>query len=123
MNPKLESPSHKIIENLSSNLVTSQSCSGLFTVQSQETDSDSSFRVKMESKLAGVDINWELVFNQFDNKSIKDYFVLPLMFNCAEYELRETELTKAVLAKDKEIDDYKSQGAKLSRSKYILFFK
>jgi hypothetical protein len=77
-------------------------------------------RVKMESKLSGVDINWEMAFGQLENKSIKEYFVLPLMFNCAEYELRETELMKSIQAKDKEIEDYRSQGSKLSRSKKMI---
>lgn len=34
---------------------------------------------------------------------------------------RQEELIKVISSKDKEIADYKSQGVKTSRSKYIFF--
>lgn len=43
--------------------------------------------------------------------------MMPLLFNCYEYQTRETDFVKIIANKDKELDDYRSQGLKLTRSK------
>ena len=47
-----------------------------------------------------------------------DHLILPLMAMVGELTRRQQELIKIIQTKDKQIDDYKSQGAKCSRSKY-----
>jgi hypothetical protein len=42
--------------------------------------------------------------------------VRPLMAMVGELIRRQQELVKVIATKDKEIDDYRSQGAKVSRS-------
>ncbi len=73
-------------------------------------------KLRNESKLAGVKFFWEFELIKLDSLAIKEHIILPLMFCCAEFQFREFELFKIITAKDKEIDDYKSQGVKLSRS-------
>ena len=45
----------------------------------------------------------------------------PLLTMTAELLRQQDELTKIILLKDKEIDDYISQGARPSRSMYVFF--
>lgn len=75
------------------------------------------FELRMQSKLSNVKFNWIFELEQLDSKLIRDHVVFPLIFNSTEYQLREQELLKVIRAKDKEIEDYKAQGVKLSRRK------
>lgn len=70
----------------------------------------------MVSQLAGVKFDWIFDLEMLDYDSIKEHLVLPLLYNCIEYQSREQELIKIIQLKDKEIEDYKSQGIKLNRS-------
>ncbi|RNA29178.1 non-homologous end-joining factor 1-like isoform X2 [Brachionus plicatilis] len=74
--------------------------------------------IKMQSKLSGIKFNWEFKLSKMKNSHLKHHFVVPILFNCAEYQQRELELIKIIQAKDKELDDYKSQGIELTR-KYL----
>lgn len=80
--------------------------------------------LNLQTKLAGVKFSYSFEFKLMDSGSIREHVLLPLMFNCAEYQLRENELIKIIQAKDKELDDFKSQGVKLSRStpKFLFLF-
>ena len=44
------------------------------------------------------------------------HLIVPLLAMVGELTRRQNELTKIIQNKDKEIDDYKSQGVKASRS-------
>lgn len=48
-----------------------------------------------------------------------EHLILPLMAMVGELTRRQQELVKIIQSKDKEIDDYKSQGAKCSRSMIV----
>jgi hypothetical protein len=109
-NPALEASTQKILENLSTNL--SNKSSDLSSIERKSK----SMKLRNESKLAGVKFFWEFELIKLDSLAIKEHIILPLMFCCAEFQFREFELFKIITAKDKEIDDYKSQGVKLSRS-------
>ena len=76
----------------------------------------SSLELNLEKKLPGVTLYYTFGFALMDSSLIRDHIILPLVFNCSEYQLRENELIKLIQAKDKELDDYKSQGVKLNRS-------
>jgi hypothetical protein len=124
LNTTIDSPTRKIIENLNLNLMNSEVASQVFSILEPSSTSEknnSSLTIKMESKLSGVvGVEWRLELRQLGIESIKEHFVLPLMFTCAEYGLREPELFKLIEAKDKELEDYTSQGAKLSRSYFLI---
>ena len=46
--------------------------------------------------------------------------MIPLIFNCNEYQGREANFVKIISNKDKELDDYRSQGVKLNRSNFLI---
>ena len=46
--------------------------------------------------------------------------MIPLIFNCNEYQGREANFVKLISNKDKELDDYRSQGVKLNRSNFLI---
>ena len=46
----------------------------------------------------------------------RDHLTVPLLAMVSELFRRQKELTTIIVAKDKEIDDYKSQGVRTSRS-------
>jgi hypothetical protein len=70
----------------------------------------------MTSKLSGIKFDWRFDMELMDLSAVKEHFILPLIYNYAEYQMRESELVRIIQSKDKEIEDYKAQGAKLSRS-------
>lgn len=59
-----------------------------------------------------------LIWSFFYAKASK-HLIVPLLAMVGELTRRQKELIKIIQAKDKEIDDYKSQGAKASRSKFL----
>ena len=58
---------------------------------------------------------FHLCFNQASK-----HLIVPLLAMVGELTRRQNELIKVIQNKDKEIDDYKSQGVKTSRSKLIM---
>lgn len=83
-----------------------------------ENKSTDSLNIRMNSKFSGAKFRWEFNFERLNEKCLRQHVILPLIYCSAEYQLREQELIRLVQAKDKEIDDYKSQGHKLSRSNF-----
>lgn len=51
---------------------------------------------------------------------MSEHLIVPLMAMVGELMRRQAELITIIQSKDKEIDDYKSQGVKTSRSKCIF---
>ncbi|CAF0756211.1 unnamed protein product [Brachionus calyciflorus] len=115
LNPSLEAPIHKILDHLKSNFFENNDKNEFFIDDSPKSNV---LLIKMNSKLSGIKFVWEFRLEMLDSIYLKFHLVLPLILNCAEYQLREFELVKTIQAKDKEIDDYKCQGACLSR-KYL----
>lgn len=115
MNPGLEAPLPKVLSILKSTILNTDS-NGHFKI----IDSDSlSMTIRMETKISQIRFCYKFVLVETDNDAIREYFVQPLLLNTAELQYREAELIKIILKKDKELEDYKSQGAKLSRSNLL----
>lgn len=109
-------PLTRILAHLNESLSsTCQLNEKLFTIVDQ-TGSEKKLVIDLNSKLSVVRFKWRFSLNKLSNAAVKEHILLPLMFNCSEYQLREHELVRIIQAKDKELDDLKSQGAKLSRS-------
>jgi uncharacterized membrane protein YoaK (UPF0700 family) len=49
---------------------------------------------------------------------VSEHLIIPLLTMTGELNRRQQELYKQLKNKDKEIDDLKAQGVKVSRSKY-----
>ncbi|XP_061188608.1 non-homologous end-joining factor 1-like [Saccostrea echinata] len=73
------------------------------------------FVINVDSQLAGMAFVWQFRCEEADSSMISENFNVPLLAMVAELTRRNKELIKIIEAKDKEIDDYKSQGAKTSR--------
>lgn len=114
LNPSLEAPVNKILQHLESCL-NEKNEKNQYSIFFQSEY----LLIKMQSKLSGIKFNWEFKLNKLENLYLKQHFVIPLLFNCAEYQQRELELIKIIQSKDKELDDYKSQGIELTRSIYL----
>ena len=83
-------------------------------------DSIDKLVLNLDGKLSGVNFHYEFDLNLLDSSLIRDHVILPLLFNCSEYQARESQLVKIINDKDKELDDYRSQGVKLTRSKTCI---
>ena len=54
------------------------------------------------------------------NLQITDHLTCPLLGMIGELQRRQQELVRLLKLKDKEIDDYKIQGGKVTRSKFMI---
>ena len=79
-------------------------------------------KIYSKGKLSGIDFHYIFEFTLLDSFLIRDHVLMPLLFNCFEYQTRETDFIKTIVNKDKEIDDYRTQGIKLSRSNHVYFY-
>ena len=116
----MEAPIRSIVNHLSDNFTfNSQTNETIFSFDETRAESRD-LRLNMNSKLSGAKFRWYFQFERLDNTYLRQHVLLPLIYTSAEFQLREQELVRLVQAKDKEIDDFKSQGHKLSRSKHFL---
>ncbi|VDI10721.1 non-homologous end-joining factor 1 [Mytilus galloprovincialis] len=71
--------------------------------------------LKINSQLAGLPFCWNFVGNSADKEMASENLIVPLMAMVGELTRRQRELIKILQNKDKEIEDYKSQGGKTTR--------
>ncbi|XP_005103912.1 non-homologous end-joining factor 1 [Aplysia californica] len=110
LNPSIEAPLTKILSHVETNLGAESKESKLTL-----THKDDSVNIKMTSQLAGMPFSFvfHTVLNEEDMG--KKHLALPLMAMVGELYRQQQELFKILATKDKEIDDYKSQGVKATR--------
>ncbi len=113
MNPGLEAPLFKIISHIKDCLLNYDSRCKLI----RNENTQNKLEIELHSKLSDVKFFWKLEFSLLNDESIKNYLLLPLIYSSSEFQLREDELIKIIQSKDRELEDYKSQGVKLTRSK------
>ena len=75
--------------------------------------------LNLDGKLSGVSFHYEFDLVELDSSLIRDIVMVPLLFNCYEYQTRESSLVQIIALKDKELDAFRSQGIKIG-SKIIL---
>ena len=119
LNKALEAPLSKILKHLSECLHSSSNDSIAKFRHSREDTKK--LTLECDSKLAGFKFKWLFKLEKCNNKN-KEHLIEPLLFNLAEHQTRESELLRLIQAKDKELDDYRSQGFKLSRSELMIGF-
>ena len=124
----MEAPIANIIDHLKQNLLLKKNNHSSPSVNHRTLQAvvdplnPNRLELEMKSKLSSVTFNWIYKFERLETCLIRDHFLIPLLFNCSEYQQREIELIKLIQAKDKELDDYKSQGVSLTRSNSIRTF-
>ena len=50
----------------------------------------------MTSKLSGIKFDWRFDMELMDLSAVKEHFILPLIYNYAEYQMRESELVRII---------------------------
>lgn len=118
LNPGIEAPLTRILDQIQAVLDKSIADTGSalkLSFQDGAGDGDHSVVMTITSKLAGLPFTWKFTCHSADKSLASDHLILPLMAMVAELSRRQQELLKIIQNKDKEIDDYKSQGAKVSR--------
>nr|KAG5692370.1 hypothetical protein BaRGS_007983 [Batillaria attramentaria] len=71
--------------------------------------------LKISTVLAGMPFVWQFITQPAHTEMARDHLTVPLLAMVSELFRRQRELITLLNAKDKEIDDYKSQGVRTSR--------
>lgn len=113
LNPSIEAPISKILDQIRQSLESP----GKETKLAVRT-SDEEAVLEMESHLAGVPFLYSFKASTAPHAMARDHLTVPLMAMVGELYRQQQELFKLLAGKDRQIEDYKSQGAKVSR-KYL----
>lgn len=110
LNPSVKATPTRILDEIQ-NCLENQSNKTRLSVSPKK----SKLVINVDSEMAGMAFVWQFQCETADHEMISDNFNVPLLGMVGELTRRNKELVKVIEAKDKEIDDYKSQGAKTSR--------
>ncbi|GFR62783.1 non-homologous end-joining factor 1 [Elysia marginata] len=113
LNPSIEAPMSKVLDQISQNLESP----GKETQLSVSTSEDEA-ELKIESLLAGMPFLYSFKADRAPETMTRDHLTVPLMAMVGELYRQRQELSKLLAAKDRQIEDYKAQGARVSR-KYL----
>lgn len=110
LNPNVKATATRILDEIQNCLENSSK-----KMSVNVTENKKHLDIHVDSQLAGMAFVWKFQCTEADSQLISENFNVPLLAMVAELARRNEELVKIIGAKDKEIDDYKSQGAKTSR--------
>lgn len=116
LNPSIEAPVTRILDQIR-NCLESQERGTNISVEfkSGEEGDTQKMILKINSQLAGLPFSWHFIGINAEKELASENLLVPLMAMVGELTRRQKELFKILQSKDKEIDDYKSQGVKTSR--------
>ncbi|XP_052091104.1 non-homologous end-joining factor 1-like isoform X1 [Mytilus californianus] len=114
LNPSIEASVSRILDQIK-NCLESQERGTSITIGFKDEEENSKMVLKINSQLAGLPFCWNFVGNAADKEMASENLIVPLMAMVGELTRRQRELIKILQSKDKEIDDYKSQGGKTTR--------
>lgn len=118
LNPGIEAPLTRILDQIRSVLDKTQDDPKTSLKVSFKTGPDGDeerVKLTLNCDLAGMPFTWNFQCHPAENSLASEHLTLPLMAMVGELTRRQEELVKVIQNKDKEIDDYKSQGTKASR--------
>lgn len=118
LNPGIEASLTRILDQIKSVLDKTQDDPNTTIKLSFKRDGDdeeSKVLIVLHSELAGMPFVWNFHCSPADKSMGSQHLIVPLMAMVGELTRRQQELIKIIQSKDKEIDDYKSQGARCSR--------
>lgn len=107
LNPNVEIPVHKLLDHLSTHIDNLQATNVKL--------SEGKCIVTLETRLAGLPFVWKFAATLCEPSVVCEHMTHPLMGMVSELMRRQSELVHLLQRKDKEIDDYKAQGAKVTR--------
>ncbi|XP_071101555.1 non-homologous end-joining factor 1-like [Haliotis cracherodii] len=114
LNPSIEAPVVRILDHIKGSLEKTTKGTTLTVLFKTEGD-DEKAKLSIKSELAGMPFLWHFVCSSAEKSMACNHSTVPLMAMVAELTRRQKELINIIVSKDKEIDDYKSQGARTSR--------
>ncbi|CAG5127160.1 unnamed protein product, partial [Candidula unifasciata] len=112
-NPSIEAPLPKILDHIQSSLQKPGK-----ETQLSLTHQNDRIILKVNSLLAGMPFHFSFQAELADQEMGREHLTIPLMAMVGELYRQQQELFRLLALKDKQIDDYKSQGATVSR-KYL----
>ncbi|RUS86921.1 hypothetical protein EGW08_005326 [Elysia chlorotica] len=110
LNPSIEAPMSKILDQIRQSLESPGKETRL-TVRT----SDDKVVLEIESHLAGMPFLYSFKAAGAPENMARDHLTVPLMAMVGELYRQQQELFRLLAAKDRQIDDYKAQGARLYR--------
>ncbi|KAK0049944.1 non-homologous end-joining factor 1 [Biomphalaria pfeifferi] len=113
LNPCFEAPLSTILDQIKENLLNQDK-----KTQFNLSASDDKFVLEINSQLAGIPFCYSFHAELANQEMGRDHLTVPLLVMIGEMYRQQKELFKVLEAKDNQIKDYKSQGAKVSR-KYL----
>ncbi|KAK2166944.1 hypothetical protein LSH36_33g05000 [Paralvinella palmiformis] len=121
LNPGVEAPLSKILDHLRSNceeLDARRKDNKLTAVFQNIPNSDQQKLVMtMRTDLVGLPFVWKFVAHPADNNMVSVHLIIPLLTMSGELIRQQQELYKQLQNKDKEIEDLKAQGVKVTRKR------
>ncbi|KAL4229596.1 Non-ous end-joining factor 1 [Mactra antiquata] len=115
LNPGIEAPLVRILDQIKSVLDKTQQDPHTSIKLSQKQDD---VTLSLKSRLAGMPFVWNFHCKHAESNIATEHLTIPLMAMVSELNRRQQELVKIIESKDKQIEDYKSQGAKCSRKHF-----
>lgn len=116
LNPSLEATVSRILDQIR-NCVENEDRGTNISIgfSEDEEGNPGKMLLKIDSQLAGLPFSWHFIGQSAEKEMASENLIIPLMAMVGELTRRQRELVKIMKSKDKEIDDYKSQGVKASR--------
>ncbi|XP_050406642.1 non-homologous end-joining factor 1 [Patella vulgata] len=120
LNPSIEAPLTKVLDQINQNVNIPMNQDDHLSVTMKDCeDGGQNCIMSINSQLAGMPFIWKFVCEPADSELAKENLTVPLMAMVSELLRRQQELFSIIYKKDKEIEDYKSQGARISR-RYLV---
>ncbi|KAK3745360.1 hypothetical protein RRG08_064684 [Elysia crispata] len=110
LNPSIEAPISKILDQIRYSLESPGN-----GMQLTISNSDDEAVLEIESHLAGMPFLYSFKAGSAPETMARDHLTVPLMAMVGELYRQQQELFKLLEGKDRQIDDYKAQGARVSR--------
>lgn len=111
LNPNLEAPTNKILDHIKNNLTKNSSDH----LNISKDENKSRLNVWINSDLAGFPFCWQMIGEPAHEEMVSENTTVPLLLMVSELFRRQKELFQIILEKDKEINNYKAQGCKLTK--------
>ncbi|CAC5404295.1 NHEJ1 [Mytilus coruscus] len=115
LNPSIEASVSRILDQIKNCLESQERGTSITIGFKDEEEENSKMVLKINSQLAGLPFCWNFLGKAADKEMASENLIVPLMAMVGELTRRQRELIKILQSKDKEIDDYKSQGGKTTR--------
>ncbi|KAL5010795.1 hypothetical protein ScPMuIL_013100 [Solemya velum] len=116
LNPSIEAPITRILDQIKNCLEEQDRETEISTAFKPDGDGDDEkILLSIKSELAGMPFSWHFTGRPAEKSMMSEHLIVPLMAMVGELMRRQAELITIIQSKDKEIDDYKSQGVRTSR--------